>query len=162
MNLELQKGFNLIGNTFWSKGGGRYIFGQAPDFVILPANASGAYTISALSASSYLGGAEWQAAPNSLLFGYYSHVNIGSTYGQQANGSYVGYGYPGSANTNNKSIEEYTLGEIQTIWKSPTKGALQVISQLSYADREPWYVAAGAPSKAHVGMFFLDLRYVLP
>lgn len=162
VNLEVLKGLNLIGNAFWSKGGGRYIFGQAPDFAVLPPDASGAYKLSALRADSYLAGAEWQAAPTSLLFGYYSHVDIGSSYGQQANGSYVGYGYPGSPSSNNHTLEEFTIGENQTIWKNPTYGALQVISQFSYADRQPWFAAAGAPAKAHTGMFFLDLRYVLP
>jgi hypothetical protein len=161
-NLEVAKGLNLIGNAYWSKGGGRYIFGQAPDFAVLPPDASGAYKLSALRADSYLVGAEWQAAPTSLLFGYYSHVTIGKSYAQLANGSYVGYGYPGSPNTNNHTLEEFTLGETQTLWKSPEYGALQLISQFSYVDRKPWFVAAGTPSKAHTGMFYLNLRYVLP
>src|SRR5581483_11877179 len=160
--VEVAKGLNLIGNAYWSKGGGRYIFGQAPDFAVLPADASGAYKLSTLRADSYLAGVEWQAAPSSLLFGYYSHVNIGRSYNQLANGSYVGYGYPGSPNSNNHTIEEFTLGETQTLWKSADYGALQVISQFSYVDRAPWFVAAGTPSKAHTGMFFVNLRYVLP
>ena len=34
VNLELTKGFHLIANTFWSDGGGRYIFQLAPDFAV--------------------------------------------------------------------------------------------------------------------------------
>ena len=161
LNVEVMKGLTLIGTGYWSNGGGRYIFGQAPDLVVRP-DAAGVYKVSTVRADSYLAGAEWQVAPSSLLFGYYSRVNIGSRYGQQANGSYVGYGYPGSPASNNKTIEEYTLGETQTIWKNPSYGALQVITQLSYVDRKPWYVSPGGPASAHAGMVFLDLRYVLP
>ncbi len=161
-NVEVAKGLNLIGNAYWSKGGGRYIFGQAPDLAVLPPDASGAYKLSALRADSYLAGAEWQVVPTSLLFGYYSHVTVGNSYAQLANGSYVGYGYPGSPSSNNHTLEEFTLGGNQTIWKNPSYGALQLISQFSYVDRKPWFVAPGTPAKAHAGMFFLNLRYVLP
>ena len=40
VNLEVAKGFNLIGNAYWSQGGGRCILGQAPDSAVLPADAS--------------------------------------------------------------------------------------------------------------------------
>jgi len=42
-------------------------------------------------------------------------VKYGSDYRQMTNGSYLGYGFPGSANSNNKQIEEYTIGEAQTL-----------------------------------------------
>jgi hypothetical protein len=36
------------------------------------------------------------------------------------------------------------------------------MTQYSYVDRKPWFVAAGAPDKAHTGMVFVNFRYVLP
>jgi hypothetical protein len=162
VNLELVKDLRFIGNAYVSKGGGRYVFGQAPDFVVNPPDASGAYSISTLSTESYLAGLEWQATPKTTLFGYYSTVRIGKESAAQSNGSLVGYGYIGSPNSQNKSIDEYTFGAVQTLWKNSNYGALQVIGQASYVDRKPWYVAPGAPSSAHDGMVFLDLRYVLP
>jgi hypothetical protein len=33
-NFELVKNFRLVANTFYSDGGGRYIFGQGPDLII--------------------------------------------------------------------------------------------------------------------------------
>jgi hypothetical protein len=150
-----------VGTGFWSQGGGRYIFGQAPDFVVRP-DASGVYRLSTLRANSYIGGLEWQVAPKTLLFGYYSKVDIGSRYGKQSNGSYVGYGYPGAPSAQNRSIEEFTLGATQTLWKNPNYGALQVISQLSYVDRQVFTAPTGSSDKAHVGMAFVDFRYVLP
>ena len=41
LHVEIFKGFRLLTNNFWSDGGGRYIFGQAPDLV---ANADGSIT----------------------------------------------------------------------------------------------------------------------
>ena len=162
VSLELLKGVTFIGNAYWSKGGGRYLFGQAPDFAVLPPDASGAYKLQTLRANSYLAGVEWQIVPTSLLYGYYSHVSIGNAFSQLANGSYVGYGFPGSAASNNRELEELTIGETQTVWKHPSYGALQIMTQYSYVDRKPWFVAAGAPDKAHTGMVFVNFRYVLP
>ena len=34
--------------------------------------------------------------------------------------------------------------------------------QYSYLQRNPWLVAAGAPTNAHVDMGFFNLRYTLP
>ena len=87
---------------------------------------------------------------------------IGQRFNKLSTGAYVGYGYPGSANSNNKSIEEATLADTFTFWKNPAYGALQLIGQVSYVTRDPWFVAAGQPSNANMTMVFLDLRYVLP
>ena len=74
----------------------------------------------------------------------------------------VGFGFPGSANTANRALQEPTIGFIPTLWKNPNYGALQVISQYSYVTRSPWYVAPGTPKNAHLSMIYLDVRYVLP
>jgi hypothetical protein len=161
VDLGLVGSLSFVGNAYLSDGGGRYIFGQAPDFVVNPPDSAGAYTISTLRARSFLTGLEWKATPQTTLFGYVSEVAIGRAAASQA-GGFVGYGYIGSPNSQNKAIDEFTLGAAQTIWRDPAYGALQVIAQASYVDREPWYVAAGAPNEAHVGMLFLDLRYLLP
>jgi hypothetical protein len=78
-----------------------------------------------------------------------------------ATGKPVGYGYTGSPSSHNRAIQEATFGWIQTMWKNPTYGALQFISQYSYLTRSPWYIASG-PDNAHLNMVFLDLRYTLP
>jgi hypothetical protein len=153
----------LVENAFGGKGGGRYIANDgAPDFVVNPANASGVDTIRTISANSILGGVEWDATPATKIYGYYSLASVGRAYTQTGAATYVGYGYPGSASTNNKKIEEYTIGGAQTLWKAAGYGDLKFLVQGSYVDRKPWYVAPGAPSNAHVGMLFMDLRYDLP
>jgi hypothetical protein len=162
-DLGLMPSLHLIGNVFGGKGGGRYIANDgAPDFIVQPANSSGVDTIKVLSSNSYLAGLEWDAVPTDKLFGYYSIADIGRAYTQISATGYVGYGYPGSANSNNKSVEEYTVGNAWTIWKDAAKGDLKFLAQASYVDRKPWYVAPNTPTNAHLGMFFLDVRYDLP
>ncbi len=162
VSLELVKGLTFIGTGFYSYGGGRYLQGLAPDFIIKAPDSTGAYGIGLVKSESSILGLEFAVDPSDTVSGYWSEIEIGQRYNQLANGTYVGYGYPGSANSNNKTIEEGTLANTYTFWKNPSYGALQLIGQVSYVSRTPWFVAAGAPSKADMTMVFLDLRYVLP
>ena len=157
-NLELVKGFHLIVNTFLSDGAGRYLFGEAPDLAI---EANGAP--SPLHAKSGIGGFEY-TRHNTLIYAYYGADYIGrdviiDTTNKNA---LVGYGYTKSANSQNRTIQEGTIGLIQTFWKNPNYGALSLITQYSYLFRNPWYVAAGAPGNTHDNMVWVDLRYTLP
>jgi hypothetical protein len=162
-SLEIAPKFLLVANVFDSSGGGRYIStGLGPDFIVNPPGASGAYSLSLVHSSAALAGFEWDATPQTKLYGYYGLAKYGKKTDQLANGSYVGYGYPGSSNSNNKKIEEFTVGLAQILWKHASYGDLKVLFQLSYLDRTPWSVAPGTPDKAHMGMGYLDLRYDLP
>ncbi|HZZ19972.1 MAG TPA: hypothetical protein VFE25_11405 [Opitutaceae bacterium] len=161
-DLGVAKDLSLVGTAYVSDGGGRYIFGQSPDFVVNPLNSSGAYTISTLKSQSYIAGLEWKAAEKTMLYGYASTVEIGRQYDALTGGGFVGYGYSGSPSSQNKTINELTLGTTQTLWKDKNHGALQLLGQLSYLERIPWFVAPGAPSKADATMLFLDLRYIFP
>ena len=157
-NLELLKNFHLIVNTFVSDGGGRYLFGQAPDLII---HGNGAP--SPLHADSTVDGFEW-TLHNTLLFAYYGADYIGKDIAVDtaAKDALVGYGYKGSANSQNRTIQEGTFGFNQTFWKNPNYGALSFIFQYSYLFRNPWYIAAGAPRETHNNLVFVDLRYTLP
>jgi hypothetical protein len=162
-SLGLMPGFQLIGNAFTSNGGGRYIStGLGPDFIVNPVNSAGAFSLSLVKSYAGMAGFEWDVAPMDKIFGYYGLAHYDRKFDQLSNGTYVGYGYPGSSNSQNKQIEEYTLGLAHTLWKNPAYGDLKVLTQLSYLDRTPWFVAAGTPSKAKMTMFYLDLRYDLP
>ena len=161
-NLEVAKNFHFILNTFYSDGGGRWIFGLGPDFIVKQDG-----TPSLVHASSAIAGIEYQVNPNFLLYSYY-----GGAYFQRNTAIYVdpktmkktfiGFGYPGSPTSQNKSIQEPTFGFVQTFWQNPRYGKLQLITQYSYVTREPWSVAAGAPKNAHLSMGYVDVRYVLP
>ncbi|HTX33435.1 MAG TPA: hypothetical protein VME43_00375 [Bryobacteraceae bacterium] len=156
MNFEVAKNFHPIINTFWSDGEGRYMFGTIPDLAIRPDG-----SISPIHTWATLDGFE-ATFKNSLLFGYFGIYYGGQDSIVDTNGKFVGYGFPGSANSNNRIMQEPTFGWIQTLWKDPRWGALQTIFQYSWINRYPWAVLAGQPKDAHNSTIFLDVRYTLP
>jgi hypothetical protein len=162
MNLSLAPNFQLIENAFVSKGGGRYIStGLGPDFIVTPPDSTGTDQIKTVYSYADMLGFEWDALPTTKIYGYYGQAHYGKAYAN-AGSTFYGYGFAGSANSNNKLIEEYTVGLTQIFWKNPSYGDLKFLLQLSYLDRDPWFVATGAPEKAHLGMIYADLRYDLP
>ncbi|HEX8985658.1 MAG TPA: hypothetical protein VF767_09510, partial [Bryobacteraceae bacterium] len=156
-NLELVKNFRVFGTSYYSSGGGRYIYGLSPDFVVRPNG-----DLSPVHSGSGIAGFELQASPNAQLYAYYGVAYFGRNYGIDPAGKYVGYGFPGSALSNNRTIAEYTLGYTHTFWKNPNYGALQLMNQYSYVERTPWAFPAGGPTHAHTHMIYNNLRYVLP
>ena len=157
-SLEVLKNVRLITTNYWSDGGGRYIFGQAPDLVV---RADG--TLSPIHSGSTVDGFEAVVHKNTLLYGYYGGIYVGRNVVVDANGtSLVGYGYRGSANSQNRSIQEITFGFNQTLWKDAKYGALNLMGQYEYLMRNPWYVALGAPKGTHDNTIYMNLRYTLP
>lgn len=157
-NLEIVKNVHLIANTFFGQGGGRYIFGLAPDVVV---RADG--TISPIHSYSTVDGIEANVTKNTLLSAYYGGVYIGRQIALDANGrTPIGYGTATAGVNDNRTIQEYTLGLTQTLWKSANYGALAIISQYSYLTRNPWAFAIGAPKATHTNLYYIDLRYTLP
>jgi len=74
-------------------------------------------------------------------------------------------GFPGSANTSNRAIQEGTFGVIPTLWSNQNYGRLQIITQYSYLVRSPWSVlstSGPSPKNAHTNMVYFGLRYILP
>ena len=63
----------------------------------------------------------------------------------------------GSANGQNRSIQEATFGFNQTIWKNPKYGAVQFMGQYSYLTRTPWYVSPPAPPQCQYQYAVLQL-----
>lgn len=164
-NLELFKNFHLIANTFWSDGGGRYIFQLGPDFAV-NVNGAGNFVPSPIHAGSGVGGFEY-AIKNTLLYAYYGGAYFGRDFEATTTSTgttYTGYGYPGSGSSQNRTIQEPTIGLIQTFWKNPNYGDLKLITQVSYLSRNPWSVTGtpGNAASAHLGMAYVDVRYDLP
>jgi hypothetical protein len=162
LHVEPFKGFRLLTNNYWSDGGGRYIFGQAPDFI---AHADG--SISPVHSGSTVTGFEI-TAKKTLIYGYYGGIyvmrNTAIDAGKTTPG--IGYGYPGSSSSQNRAIQEITFGFNQTIWKDAKWGAVNFMGQYSYLVRVPWYVNYAAtpaqPPNANDNMLFFNLRYTLP
>ena len=157
-NFEIVKNFRLVTNNYWSDGGGRYLFGNAPD-VVIRANGS----ISPVHSGGTVDGFEAQVTKNTLLYAYYGGLYIGRNVAVDANGtSLVGYGYTKSPNSQNRAINEVSFGFNQTIWKDAKYGAINFMGQYEYLSRNPWYVASGAPKNAHDNTIYFNLRYTLP
>jgi hypothetical protein len=154
--IEPVKNFRLIGNAFFSKGGGRYIANtNIPDLIV---NAD--QSVSLVKSRSFIGGAEVQA-PKVLLYGYYSAAQADQNVTFDTNGKAIGFGVAGSAAANHK-LSEATVGITGTFFRDPKIGAMQLMVQYSNLKRTPFSVPAGAPSDAKLNMVYVNVRYVLP
>jgi hypothetical protein len=169
-DVEVFKGFNVIGNVFWSEGGGRYLGGLGPDLVVQPVQTGPAtfnISLSPVSSHSFVVGAEWQATQNTILAGYYGEVFFGNNAFPDVTSPLVtkpiiGFGGINSPNSANKTIQEWTADLKHTYWSDPRLGALQSLVQYSFVQREPWFVPIGAPPAAHTHMLFTEFRYLFP
>ncbi len=155
LNVELMKNVRFVTNNFWSNGGGRYIFGQAPNFMI---RSNG--DISLVHSGSTVTGFEANAG-KTLFYGYYGGIYVGRNLARDINGNLIGYG-PISSNGQNRTIQEVTFGTNTTLMRNPSWGAVNLMFQYSYLQRNPWLVTGTAPTDAHVHMGFFNLRYTLP
>lgn len=102
---------------------------------------------------------------NTLFYAYYGGIYIGKNVALDANGtSLIGYGYTGSANSQNRSIQELTFGFNQTIWASPRYGAINYMGQYEYILREPWFATAtqAGGMQTHDNTIYFNVRYTLP
>lgn len=164
--IELFKGFHLVGLAYWSDGGGRYMGGIGPGFVALQSGAvTSPFSAALLHSGSAIGGFEWTLTRRLTVSAYSSGAYFQRRFALDPSvktPTYVGYGYPGSANTNNRLIEEASLATTSTLWQNPARGSLQVITQTSFVKRAPWFVSPGSPKNAHTVMEYANLRYVLP
>jgi hypothetical protein len=166
-NYELFHNFLFLLNAFWSDGGSHYLVSDGPQLVLRP-NAAGTDIFpSMVHAGAGLAGLEWIASKRSAFAVYYGQDYFGRNFfpdstNTAAPGTIIGYGGPGSPNTNNRAIQEYTFDWLQTFWKSDKYGALQYYTQYSYVSRTPWFDAPGAPRNAHLSMVYAGFRYVLP
>jgi hypothetical protein len=157
LNAEIVKNFRFVTNNFWSDGDGRFLFGAAPDFVI---RADGSPSL--VHSGSTVTGFE-ATIKNFAPYAYYGAVYIDRNTGLDLNGTTpIGYGFTGSANSQNRTIQEITMGWTHTLWRDGKYGALQWMAQYAYFVRNPWYVAPGAPKNAHEDAIWFNLRYVLP
>jgi hypothetical protein len=156
-NFEVVKNFRLITNNFWSDGAGRYLFGEAPNFIV---RADG--SLSLMHSGSTVDGFEARVG-KTQIYGYYGGIYVGRNVAYDANGtSLIGYGYTKSANSQNRSMQEGTIGITQTFFNDPKYGAISMYLDYAYFWRNPWYVAAGAPKNAKQNAVWFDLRYTLP
>jgi hypothetical protein len=156
--VEVAKGLRLFFNQYFSKGGGRYLFGQGPDLII---RSDGSPSL--VPAISTVDGLEFQITPRTILFGYYGAAYFGRKADiDPATGNSIGYGYEGSPSGHNRSLQQVSAGFGHTLWRNPSYGALQFSGQYAWLIRHPWYVAPQQLPSADLNMVYLNLRYTLP
>jgi hypothetical protein len=166
-SFEVFRNLTFLANAFWSDGGARYLVADGPQLVLRPNAAGTDITPSMAHAGAGSGGFEWIASQKTTLAIYYGEDYFGRNFfpdtTNTANpGTIIGYGGPGSPNTNNRIIQQATMDWVQTFWKNPKYGALQYYTQYSYLSRAPWFVATGKPKDAHLSMVYAGVHYVLP
>ena len=156
-----------LANVFWSDGGAHYLVGTGPELVVRPDAAGTDVNLSMIHAGAGSAGLEWRASPKEAFAVYYGADYYGRDFFPDTTntahpGTIIGYGGPGSPNTNNRAIQQVTFDWLLTFWKSERHGALQYYTQYSYLTRAPWFVAPGDPKNAHLSMVYAGIRYVLP
>jgi hypothetical protein len=168
--FEVVKNLRLVTNNFWSQGEGRYIFGQAPNFIVRPDGSP-----SSIHSGSTIQGFE-ATVKNSLFYGYYGGIYIlpntsidpGTAGPPPVAAHLIGWGFQpfagsaGASNAQNRSIQEGTGGLIQSLWRDPKYGSLQLMLQYAYFTRSPYSVAVNTPSRAHQNAAWFNVRYTLP
>src|SRR6202008_2341128 len=110
--VELIPAVRVIGNAYFSSGGGRYIANtNLPNFIV-----NSASSMPLFDSFSWLIGSEIQAAGKTSLFAYYSAAHADSAVATDVDGSAIGFGVPGST-TANEDIVEATAGFIHTFFR---------------------------------------------
>src|SRR6185503_6676260 len=97
------RGTRVIGQFATGSGLGRYVGGLAPD-VAFRANGS----IAPVRTRSWVLAVEQTISRRISAAGYYSGIHVNDTYFVDADGGYIGYGFPGSSNAVNRRIGEAT------------------------------------------------------
>jgi hypothetical protein len=162
MNVELFHNFRFLANVLYGSGGGHYIIGLGPSAVVRPDG-----SVSLVHSGTGLAGLEYRATAKTVFGFYYGwayfqrNAFLDTSAGAKPN-TFVGFGGPASANTNNRALQQPTFDWTQTFWRNPQYGAIQLITQTSYLTRSPWFVAPGLPKNAHLVMVYTSMRYVLP
>jgi uncharacterized coiled-coil protein SlyX len=168
VNLSLAKSFRIVAHGMYGSGIGRYMIGSGPNAIVFPvATGPAAFDadISMVHSGSAIAGVESTAGKSQFGFyygGFYFQRNAFVDTTNPVPGRFGGFGGINSPNSANRAIQEGTIDWTQTFWRNPQYGAVLLVTQASYLTRAPWFVAAGAPKNAHLGMGYLSLRYVLP
>jgi hypothetical protein len=168
MNYELLPNkLVVLANVFWSDGGAHYLVGTGPELVVRPNFNGTDINLSMVHAGAASAGLEWRASQKQAFAVYYGADYYGRNFFPDTTnttnpGTIIGYGGPGSPNTNNRAIQQITFDWLLTFWKSERHGAMQYYTQYSYLTRAPWFVAPDDPRNAHLSMVYAGIRYVLP
>ena len=153
---DLTAGTRLLLQSGFGSGLGRYIGGLVPDAAFRRDG-----SISTIGTMSWVGGIEQTISPTVSVGAYYSGLDTDANFDLDTGGNYIGFGFPGASNSNNRRIQEVTgTGSYQFV-RSPDRGSGQFSLQVSWLKREPWSQGNGLPSAA-AWLVFAQVRYNLP
>src|SRR6185436_13030833 len=93
----------IFGQGAAGSGLGRYVGGLVPDAAF---GSDG--SISLIDTTSWVAGVEQSVTDRVSVAGYFSGVNTDGNYSTDRDGDAIGFGYPGSPNSNNHTIKELT------------------------------------------------------
>ena len=147
----------IIGQVAFGSGLGRYIGGLVPDAAF---DSDG--SIRLIDTTSWVAAVEQTLTQRVSLAGYYSGVEVGEKYFTDHDGSFIGFGFPGSSLTNNRNIHEFTLTGAYQVVRTADRGSAQFNTQVSWLRREPWSTPTSGLSSAKSFMFLAQVRYNLP
>ena len=99
---------------------------------------------------------------NTQFYTYYGGIFIERNTALDVNESLIGYGYTGSANSQNRASQELTLGINQVFWKDPKYGALTFMCAVCLFLPQSLVCSRNAPKNAHEHTVWFNLRYTLP
>src|SRR5262249_33571959 len=119
MNIDLFHNFRFLANAFYGDGGGHYIIGFGPTAVVRPD-----CSVSLLHSGTGLAGFEFQPTAKTLFGLYYGaayfqrNTFLDTSAGAKPN-TFIGFGGPGSAGSNNRALQQPTFDWTQTFWRNP-------------------------------------------
>jgi hypothetical protein len=162
MAAKVAKNTRLIAQGAYGVAIGRYIGALFPDVVVRPN-----LTINPLPTASWVSGLDQGITKNFDIAAYYSGGWVKRSYYLQPDGIYIGYGFPGSTDLDNRQLEEATLFATWRIYKAEKRGSVQWGTQFSWFSRTPYasvprFLGPGQWHSAEPWLMFSQLRYNLP
>jgi len=151
------KSTKIFGQWAVGSGLGRYIGGLVPDAAF---GSDG--SISLIDTTSWIAGVEQALTNRVSVAGYFSGVNTDGNFSTDVDGHAIGFGYPGSASSNNHTIQEWTATGAYQIVRTPDRGSAQFNTQVSWLTREPLSTPQNGLTSARSFMFLAQIRYNLP
>ena len=157
IRVNATRSTRIFGQVSVGSGMGRYIGGLVPDAAF---RSDG--SISLIDTTSWVGAVEQTLTPRVSVAGYYSGVEADRNYLADRDGRFIGFGFPGSSISNNRSIREFTLTAAYQIVRTSNRGSAQFNTQASWLTREPLSIPATGLPSAESFMFLAQVRYNLP
>jgi len=117
--------------------------------------------------ASWVSGVDQNVTKDFSIAAYYSGGWVKRAYYVQPDRVYVGYGFPGSTDLDNRQLQEATLVGKWRIYKAEKRGSVQWSNQFSWFSRAPYasvphLVGTGQWTSAEAWIAYSMLGFNLP